>query len=256
MNSDKEELILRKRFLELAHTADKRGISTFSDFLNLNEQSIFLYLKHELPKIKYFSFGGYEDAERKMLCFCHDFQLKSNDDINYPISVVKIEPLNQKFSDKLTHRDFLGAVLNLGIDRNKTGDILIQDNIGYIFTTDSIGQFIKEHLIKVKHTTVETSILEQKKFTYKATFKEKKASVSSERLDSILSVAFNSSRSSIIQFIKAGKVFVNSKVILSNSYLLEENDLVSVRGIGKFIYLGIIGKSKKGRYIIKINLYQ
>ncbi len=256
MNRKKEDLILRNRFLELAHTADKQGICTFSNFLNLDEQNTFFNLKHELPKIKYFSFGGYESAERKMLCFCQDFQVESNDEINYPITIVKIQPINHKFSDDLTHRDFLGAVLNLGIDRNTTGDILIKDNIGYVFALDTIGQFISDHLSQVKNTMVETSLLKHKDFAYKPSFKEKKGSVSSVRLDSILSVALNLSRSKASDIIKAGKVFINSRVTLSNSQGLEEGDLISVRGIGKFMYLGIIGKSKKDRYIIKINIYQ
>ena len=254
MSSDKEELILSRRFMDLADTASKQGNYVFSDFLNLNEQSIFLNLKHELPKIKYFSFGGYQDAERKMLCFYNDNYI-NNDEIGFPIDIIKIQPLNRKYSDKLTHRDFLGAILSLGIDRAKIGDILIQDNEGYLFSTDKISEFIVRNLTMIKRTMVEANIIVKDEFSYKPKFEEKRGSVSSIRLDSILSVACKGSRSSLSNLIKQGKVFVNSKVILSNSYVLEENDLVSVRGVGKFIYLGILGKSKKGRYIISVKLY-
>lgn len=255
MNLSKEEQILRKRFIDFAHTAEVRGISIFSDYLNLNEQNIFLSCKHELPMIKYFTYGGFTDAERKILCFCGDDRITDLDQITFPIACIKIVPLNQKFSDSLTHRDFLGAVLNLGIDRSKVGDILIEENEGYLFCNPTISQFITENLIKVKHTAINSSIIDKKDFEYKPNFKEVTGTISSVRLDSILSVAFNSSRSSLIGLIEGGKVFVNSKEVLSNSYTLKENDIVSVRGLGKFIYVGTSYQTKKGRYSVKILLY-
>ena len=112
MNQDKDEQILRRRLLDLASTAYSRGICVFSDFLNLNELNIFLGLGNELPRIKYFTSGGFSDAERKILCFCGD-EYTEEDEIEYPITCIKVVPLNQKFSDSLSHRDFLGAVLKL-----------------------------------------------------------------------------------------------------------------------------------------------
>ncbi|HWT74248.1 MAG TPA: YlmH/Sll1252 family protein [Mobilitalea sp.] len=254
MNFDKEEQILRKRLLDLANTAYSRGICIFSDFLNLNEQNIFISLKQELPRIKYFTYGGFHDSERKILCFCGN-EMLTEDDIKYPIDCIKVEPLNQKFSDSLNHRDFLGAVLNLGLDRSKIGDILINDNEGYLFAHNGISEFITDQLIKVKHTLVRASLIEAKDFDYKPKFTEVIGTVSSVRLDSILSVAFHSSRSSLAGLIEGGKVYVGGKLILSNSYVLKENDIVSVRGLGKFIFAGTSYQTKKGRYSVKILLY-
>ena len=227
----------------------------FSDFLNLNEQNIFLSLKNELPRIKYFTYGGFQDAERKILCFCGNDQINSMEDINFPITCIKVVPLNRRFSDNLSHRDFLGAVLNLGIDRSKLGDILIDENEGYLFTHNAISPFILDQLTKVKHTMISTSRIEQQDFHYEPKYTEINGTVSSVRLDSILAVAFHSSRSSLSGLIEGGKVFVNSKEILSNSYLLKENDVVSVRGLGKFLYVGTSYQTKKGRYSVKILLY-
>jgi RNA-binding protein YlmH len=102
---------------------------------------------------------------------------------------------------------------------------------------------------------VSTAIIDRRDFDYKPKFQEIVGTVSSVRLDSILSVAFHTSRSSLTGLIEGGKVFVGGKVILSNSYTLKENDVVSVRGLGKFIYVGTSYQTKKGRYSVKILLY-
>ncbi len=255
MNLDKDEQLLRRRLLDLANTAYTRGINSFTDFLNLNEQNIFISLKNELPMIKYFAYGGFNDAERKILCFCGKENTSNAEEIIYPIVCIKVVPLNQKFSDSLNHRDFLGAVLNLGLDRSKIGDILIDENEGYIFAHTGISEYITDQLIKVKHTMVKSTLIDRKDFNYKPKLKEVVGTVSSVRLDSILSVAFKSSRSSLSGLIEGGKVSVGGKVILSNSYVLKENDVVSVRGYGKFIYAGTSYQTKKGRYSVRIMLY-
>jgi RNA-binding protein YlmH len=255
MNLDKDEQILRRRLLDLANTAYTRGICLFSDFLNLNEQNIVTSLKNELPRIKYFAYGGFNDAERKILCFCGNEQVTNQEEINFPIACIQVVPISQKFSDALNHRDFLGAVLNLGLDRSKVGDILINENEGFLFAHTGISSFIVDQLLKVKHTMVNTSIIDQRNFDYKPQFQEIVGTVSSVRLDSILSVAFHTSRSSLTGLIEGGKVFVGGKVVITNSYNLKENDIVSVRGLGKFVYVGTSYQTKKGRYSVKILLY-
>lgn len=255
MNLDKEELILRKRLQDLAKTADNRGICLFSDFLNLYEQNIFLSLKQELPRIKYFTYGGFTDAERKILCFCGDASVENAEELAFPITCIKAVPVNRKFSDTLNHRDFLGAVLNLGLDRSKVGDILINDNEGYLFVHSQISSFICDHLTKVKHTIISCEEIGYEDFDYRPALKEITGTVSSLRLDSILSVAFQKSRSSLSGLIEGGKVYVGGKLILQNSYVLKDNDVVSVRGLGKFIFAGTSYQTKKGRYSVKILLY-
>jgi RNA-binding protein YlmH len=252
---DKEEQLLRRHLLDLANTSYYKGICVFSDFLNLNEQSIFLSMKSELPAIQYDFFGGFPDAERKMLCFCGNDRITAEKEKLFPITCIRISPENKKFSDSLTHRDFLGAILHLGIDRSKLGDILIKEKEGCLFCTSSIHTFIMEQLIKVKHTMVNTAVIEQEDFQYEPALKEITGTVSSVRLDSILSVAFQSSRSSMTSLIKGGKVYVNSREVVSNSYVLKDHDVVSVRGYGKFIYTGTSYQTKKGRYSVKVLLY-
>lgn len=252
----KQEQLLQRRFHDLAHMAEQRDCVLFTDFLNLHEQDLFLRTKNELHRIKYFSDGGYNEAERKILCFCGNNAIEDENDIIFPISCIHIKPLSLKFSDKLSHRDVLGAVLNLGIDRSKVGDIILDSNESYLFCGDSIHSFIISELTRIKHTVVSASLIDRRNFEYKPNLKPITGTVSSVRLDSILSIAFKGSRSSLSLLISGGKVFVNSKSIISNSYLLKDNDVVSVRGYGKFIFAGESNRTKKGRLSVKILLYE
>ena len=248
----KEELLLQKRLVELSRNAYQRGIVTFSDFLNLNELNIL----HTIPKdelhTKYVTFGGYDYSERQMVAFlpdalCYDYE--------YPISVIKVSPLQKKFSDKLSHRDYLGAILNLGIERCKIGDILVEENHAILFVHKTLEKFLLDELRRIKHTSVMTAVEDMQDFHYEPTTKEIKGTVSSLRLDSLLALAFASSRSKLVAFIEGGKVFVNGKLITSNGYQIKENDIVSVRGLGRFRYIETMSQTKKGRYYITLELY-
>jgi len=255
INTDKELKLLQKRLIEQSNAAYNKGICLFTDFLNLYEQNVFLSLKSDLYPIRYFSFGGFEDAERKMLCFCGDDSVYDIADIEFPISCLSITPVNKKFSDTLNHRDFLGAILGLGIDRCKVGDILVKDNEAFVFVHNQISNYLLEQLYQVKHTSVTSSLIELTNFEYKPALKEITGTVSSIRLDSIIAVALGKPRSSLKGLIEGGKVFVGGRQVLSGSHILKENDIVSVRGFGRFIYCGSLHQTKKGRYSIKVQLF-
>ena len=109
---EKDDFFL-KRIRELANLSYQRDIVTFSDFLNLNEQNMVSSLKRQFPQIVMEIFGGYENAERQMVAFHPDALAFTWE---YPIDCLKIEPKAIKFSESLTHRDYLGALLNLGIE--------------------------------------------------------------------------------------------------------------------------------------------
>lgn len=252
MQIKKEEELFCKRLLELAGAAYQKGICTYSDFLNLNEINLFYYMKSELPPIQTDLFGGHPEAERQVICF---YNKDSFSKPEYPIQCIHIKPLNQKFSDVLTHRDFLGALIHLGIDRSKLGDILIKENECYLFSNNRISEFIVDNLVKIKHTNISCDIVNLIEVDYTPKYIEMTGTVASLRLDAILSLAFKSSRSSIIGLIEGGKVFVNSRLILSNSHILKEDDIVSVRGYGKFIYKETYNKTKKGRFLVTLLKY-
>ena len=244
--------MLQKRLIELSKIAYQRDIVTYSDFLNLNELNIL----HTTPKQEWFScyetYGGYEYSERQMVAFLPDALCYEK---KYPICALKVEPLQRKFSEDLSHRDYLGAILNLGIDRCKLGDILIEDNYAIIFVHQSLRNFIMEELCRIRHTSVCITEIDAEDVTYQPKTKEISGTVSSLRLDSLLSLAFSSSRSKLVAYIENGKVFVNGKLVTSNGYQIKEDDIISVRGLGRFQFKELVSETKKGRFYVKIHLY-
>lgn len=248
---NKEEHFLKNRFLELANTAYERNIYAYTDFLNINEINILKSFLNELPPVHLTLSGGNPYAERQIAIF-------SPKDIYYtenpPITTIEIAPINSKYADHLSHRDFLGAILNLGITRNKIGDIFIRDNFAYVYCIEDISSYIIENLKKIRHTLVKCCIYDNS-VVILPELKEITGTIANIRLDSLIATAFDSSRSSIISFIEGGKVFVNGKLVTSNGYTVKEKDIISVRGKGRFVYNGVKGTTKKGRNIVSIRLY-
>lgn len=249
----KEEQYLVNRLLDLANKAYMSGRPEHSDFLNLNEQDIFLKNTSNLPPINFKLFGGHSYAERKVVIFEPIDFYGTNET---PIIAIECYPVNTKFSDNLTHRDYLGALMNLGITRSVIGDIMFDGYITYIICFESIGNYIIENLSKVKHTIITTKKVNLSDLTLiKPQLTDITGFIASNRIDAIISVACNLSRSNASEYISQGKVFVNSKLVTSNSSALNSNDIVSIRGIGRFIFNDVIATTKKNRLMISISKY-
>lgn len=249
---NKEEVMLQKRLIELSNLSYKRDIVTFSDFLNLNELNILHTTPKDLFPSRYETYGGYEPAERQMVAFLPDALYY---DYQYPISVLRISPANRKFAEELTHRDFLGGILHLGIERSYLGDLLVEDSVCHVFVTDTMADFICEQLTRIRHTVVKTEKIDGESFSFTPRLETVKGTVASVRLDTVLSVAFPLSRSRMTGLVEGGKVFVNGKLITSNGYRLKEGDIISVRGMGKLVYQGVLSETKKGRQYIQVGKY-
>lgn len=244
--------MLQKRLAELSNLSYKRDIVTFTDFLNLNELNILHTTPKEMFPSRYETFGGYALAERQMVAFLPDALYY---DYKYPMNVLEIRPLNRKFAGDLSHRDFLGAILHLGIERSCVGDLIVEDNVCHAFVTETMADYICEQLGKIRHTAVDVRKLEDCDFQYKPNLMTLKGTVASVRLDSVMSVAFPMSRTRLTGLIEGGKVFVNGRLTVSNGCRLKEGDIISVRGFGKLVYQGILSETKKGRQYIQIGKY-
>jgi RNA-binding protein YlmH len=251
MNDDIE--LLKRRFKELYDKAERGGYYTFTDFLGLAEQSALAEVTAKLNRGSIRAFGGAKGAERVMVRFGNAEEIGY--EVDFPIVCVSVEPLSQKFADKLTHRDFLGALLNLGIERSTLGDIVIRENVGYVFAEEKIAQFITGELSRVKRTDVKarkTDTLPEGEL-YRTEYK--RIQVQSERLDATVAKVFSLSREDAQTLVKRSLVFVNGKETVSSSYTPKEGDKISVRGHGRFIYKGFDSTSRKGKLNAIVELY-
>ena len=239
---------MQKRFEELSSRAAQRYYTAFSDFLTMEEQSELLSLRLESP---FKLFGGYEGAERCVAAFGEDCE-----NAVFPISYIKIEPVAKKFADKLTHRDFLGSLMNLGIKRETLGDIIIKDNTGYLMCLDTVADFIANDLTRVKHTSVKCNAVSALPEGMQSEPQEQEEIVASLRIDVLTAAVYNLSRNAVKELFNQRKIFVNSTLCENFSFIPKEGDVISVRGKGRFKYGETLGKTKKGRLIVQLFVYQ
>lgn len=251
-----KDLLFEKRMKDLANRAYNRDIVLFTDFLNLDElHKIHNLLPKDFP-VTVHTFGGYDFAERQMAAFLPDaLSFLPEKELDYPICCLKIQCLSPKFAQRLTHRDYLGALLNLGIDRSLLGDLMIGDGEAYCFCKNTMGNFIMDNLTRVRQTTVQAVLTADTGELPQPVLKEIQGTVASVRLDALTALAFGESRSKIIPYIEGGKVFVNGRLVTSNGYTPKEGDLISVRQKGRFIYEKILHQTKKGRYGVLLKRY-
>lgn len=241
--------LLTKRLSELSGRAAARGIWTYSEFLTLPQQDDFLRLSiRDVPVSLY---GGYPTAERKIAVF-------GSEDLcgwyeEPPICCVLLKPILQKFADSLTHRDFLGALMSLGIRREVLGDIVVHENRGYLFCLDSISEYIVRELKSVRHTSVTCALSSLPEIVSQpADIME--LVVASERLDALVAAVYRLSRSVSQTLFDAEKVFCNGKNVRVSS-TCNEGDVISVRGYGRFLYEGFLRETRKGWLRVAVRIY-
>ncbi|MBR4753705.1 MAG: hypothetical protein IK054_00835 [Lachnospiraceae bacterium] len=266
---DNDKLILG-RIKDLAKRAFEGNYVTHTDFLSASEAYEVNALcageglitgDHQIDGVDYCVYGGSEDPDRVLMCFlpsymsAQDFLAaeRENGDI---VSCILIEPANRKFADELSHRDFLGSLMNLGIERNRIGDIRSDATKGYVFVLKEVAGLICEELCRIKHTTVTCREVPVGDCDIVPEFADITGTVSSLRLDAILSLVYKPSRGKTAELIKSERVFVDGKTILSPGHELRIGNRVSVRGFGKFEFEGSSGVSKKGRLMVSIKKYK
>ena len=272
--------LLKSRLKDLANKSYKQNIYTYSGFLTPAELVCLDELREEIAFADYETFGGYEMAERQMVGFGSD-RMFGYEGV-WPLKIIKVEPLIDKFADDLSHRDFLGAIMNLGIERNVFGDILVKDGKrAYIFATESIAEFIMDNLTKIKHTNVKTSLFDVVVNSDKSdeadacdgenaggvvcnmdfledlkpTLVDMDVIVASPRFDAIVGGATKVSRSEALNLFKAKKITLNGRLCERNSMSLKDGDIFSIRGYGKFKFCGAGNETRKGRVYVNLQRY-
>jgi len=240
-----EEKNLINHFRDLSVSSDRKGIYRYSGFLNLPEQDLLIRGKAEYA-VPFSTFGGYEGAERVMAAFGSE---DSYDTLEYPISVLEIKPLNEKFATELTHRDYLGAIMGLGLERDRVGDIAIKGKTALVYCVSEIADYLAENITSVGRTQVSCSVKRPDEVENDAEriFIEMVKPLASERIDAAVAELASCSRGAATELIAAAKVFLNQRQCESNSAKIKEGDIITIRGVGKFKYDGIDYVGKKGK---------
>ncbi len=253
-NKDKELQQWKNRLHDLADKSFQQGIFTFTDFLGLSEQDIFWREEEKLRYAGIHLWGGCENADRVMVRF------GSADELGYempfPIVCIHIQPLARKFADELSHRDFLGALMNLGIERSILGDIKVGEKQAYLFCMDSMAEFICENLTQVKHTHVKCAITEEYHIVPEEAPMQVIIQVQSLRVDAVLAKVYNMSREKSLELFRTGKVYVDGRLCENNSRQLKAGETVNARGYGKFILTGEPRETRKGKLAVEAAVYR
>ena len=239
MNTNHKLLIARIN--DLFSLCDKHCEMKCSDFLDGGELAV-IEDEFQIPYgYNTLFFGGYENAERKVLCVFPEWQEPEESEV--PISVIRFDV--PKFR-KLTHRDYLGTLMSLGIDRSKTGDILTDDEGAYVFVMSDIAEYVARNVNKIANAGVNTKIVDMADFIPpKPKTTEKMCVCASLRLDAVVAATLNISRGNT----------ENHREVLDRSKQVGEGDLLSIRNYGRFILKDIGNNTRKGRLHITVEKF-
>ena len=250
--TDKELQLLEKRFAELANRSWQQNIFTFTGFLSLAEQDALLRAARQ-ARVKVSLEGGAPYAERQM------GRLGDPEEMGYeepfPVACLKIEPLAEKFAENFSHRDFMGAILNLGIERSTVGDIWVDGKKAFVFCTDAIAPFLQENLEQVRHTKVRCIRLEAAEGLPERKFAYHEENVASLRGDGIVRAVWKLSRSQSQTSFSQKEVLVTGLLTENGSRQLKDGDTVSGRGFGKFIFRGEKHTTRKGKLVVGVDVF-
>lgn len=240
--------MLVSHILDMIEICERSYQPKFSFFLDERQvilaENVMLEQKCEHYKL----FGGYESASRKVLGIFPPYW----DDEGYPIAALTIK---YRPSDKLTHRDFLGVFMSKQIKRSMIGDIIVGAGNTTVFVYNTVKDVFVSEISKIGSVGVKITEDDNVDIQVEQSFIEKNGTVSSMRLDSIVSTATGLSRDKSASLIKGGNVAVMYNVVEAPSYQLKAGDVFSVRGSGKYILFSVNGKTKKDRIHITIKKY-
>lgn len=243
-NSDKEAL--KARLFDLKNQSLRTHRQVNSLFLDEGQRN---QAKMILPKsCLYREDGGYPEAQRCRIAFLYDEE-------DFKSSVVCLcAAINQKFV-KITHRDVLGSLMALNLERNQFGDLFVLEDRIIVYCTDTMADFIIQNCRSIHRLSIEFYKTEER-FEHLQQYEEKVINVASLRLDNVVASLIPCSRSQAASYIKASKVSINHEMIEDCDKLCHNNDTVSISGAGRFILVDEGKTSRKDRRIIKVLKYR
>ena len=242
---------LQNRFAELSARAYARGRYTYTHFLTLAEQDVLCRMAGRL-EAPFRWMGGYEGAERRLACFGEEGRIGYPPEC--PILCLSIGPAAPKFSGKLEHRDYFGAVMGLGIKRELLGDLNLLEGRAYLFCLKEIAPYLEQNLLQAGRERISCKLCDPPEALFVPP-EPTLLTVASPRLDGLIAAVWRLSRSESQQLLEKGLVFLDGRQELSPSRQVPEGTIISVRGKGRFRYEGTAGQTRKGREKAQVRVY-
>ena len=253
-----EDKICLSQVLDKIEFSKTREKIENTDFLDMYQISL---VENFLRKIKfgnYKLYGGYEESERKILIIYPEKYNESMLEKNYykMLKVVRVN-LPEEEKGKYTHRNYLGGIVKLGLKREKVGDILVSDDGADIVVVEDFAEILKQELPNLTRFEKSEITIEEIKNIRKKEIKleEIKIIVPSLRLDNIVSDLAKTSRNKAAQIINQERVFVNGQNETKLSKQIKLQDIITIRGKGRFVVKEFAGTTRSGRTIIVIEKY-
>ena len=260
-----EDKLLIAKIEDKARQCSENSMITSTGFLDMHERSVAAGIRLGYPDVRMVFYGVFEDAERCVAVFLPEYiEAKNAEEIAAffsenpeldPLAVIAVE--KDKFSPPLTHRDYLGSLMGLGIRRELTGDIIVEENGCKMAVTSKIAPFIIDNMDKAGRGTLKAEIIPVSQVSKheKSTGVADSFTVSSLRLDSVVKNAFRVSRGDAAAAIEGGLVFVNDIECEKPDKKVGEGDKIVFRRKGRIIIDDCSSVSKKGRIIVKIKRF-
>lgn len=244
---DSEERLVLSHMCDLYRKSEKTQKILYTRFMTPRQ---ILLAKERFGGVADLEFGGgFDDAERCMAAFVPN----DREQTSFPLCGIDITNTGKR---ELSHRDYLGALLSLGITRDKIGDIVVTPKGAVAVVCTDIADFIANNLTKVASCGIKIEIVhDMAGLVIEKKFSDTSCTVSSMRLDCIVSGATGKSRSQSVSLIAEGLVSVNYSQEKNVSHIVKNGDVVTIRGFGKMIVQTDMSLTKKGRIHINIRKY-
>ncbi len=247
-----EDRLLLAKLWDKINAGIRKNIPANTCFLSVREQEMAKYLFGAEPGLYFF--GGYGEAERKMLIFLPEYLDESClMDEDSPLVCLHAEFFH---GDSLSHRDFLGALMGAGIGRETVGDICVGKGFCDFFVTEEVAPYILQSVLGAGRTRVHMSRIPLSAASIpEPEVKELRDTLASLRLDSVISAGFRIGRSLAGQYVTSGKASIDGLPCEKPDKTVAEGAKISVRGLGKIRLTAVNGRTKKDRISVVIHRY-
>ncbi|MGN0998011.1 MAG: RNA-binding protein [Faecousia sp.] len=247
-----EDRVLLAKVWDKIQAGMRREIITSTCFLSPRELEMTRYLFGDIPGLT--AFGGYADAERKMLIYLPEYL--TEDVLWEPDGPLVCLRAVYYEADTLSHRDFLGALMGAGIARETVGDICVGTGSCDFFVTAEVAPFILQQFTSAGRTRLHVQAIPLSDVSVpEPEIREIRDTLASLRLDSVISSGFRIGRSGAAQYVTAGKAAIDGLPCEKPDKTVEEGSKISVRGLGKIKLQTVGGQTKKGRIFVVIHRY-